>query len=161
MMNARNTNEWKNYRDLVAELNRELSSYNDGIGKGKKCLNWAANGVFTLFGREEVSFSLQENIAKKLLELQEELLRLRKFEIRFGPGSGNFIDVNEFIEIINTGDEEKIKLYVKDHFSTLVIQRNSLLSKSINLDPYLSMLGLLLTGVGAGVAVAAIAIYSI
>lgn len=150
-MNSGNKNEWAKYKELVEKLDRSKKAYKSLGNKLKTGLNNVKNMRKTASG-DEVPNELDEEIANTILEIEDELLKIRKEQIKKGTKYGNLIDTKKFVCFIEKNDTEKINRHIRDHFDTLVRQRNAILSKSLNINPYIGIAGLIIQGATIGAA---------
>ena len=151
-MNPEVKRGWENYCASVEKLDEQRAEIKKGNKKLESAFKNAKKMGTSLFGKDAPPNDLVDGLADALFTVEEELLKIKGNEVQNGNKYGNLIDTDQYIKFIAAEDAIRIDRYARDHYNTLVLQRNGLLSKSMNISPFIGMAGLMLQGAALSIA---------
>lgn len=147
--------DWDKYSRLCDDLRDLRNGQKKVSGKLKNLAKKGTNFVFKEINREERYSKIEQEIADKLFSIQEYLLDSCASEIEQGKSYQNIIDIDQFQSFKN--NPTQIKRYIVDHYNTLRMERNSILSHTFHIDPVFSAI----LGIGKILAGAAVALLGV
>ena len=138
--------DWTDYDQHCEDLKKLRTQQAKITSQAANAAKKAKEYIVKKFGTDKEYISLEKKIADKLFELQEWLQTNLNEEIKDGPSNDNLIDTEQFLTF--RSDKSRVQRHINDHIRTLKIERNSIITRQLNLAPYLTAM------LGAGIKVA-------